>query len=767
MAGPNSVFATISVGSNPDAGAYDSSNGYLYFANGGSSNVSVIDGASNEVISAIPAGALPSGVTVDPANGEVYVSNYGTYLGTSAVYSNVSVLYENSVIGSVAVGVYPEGIAFDGANQMIYVANAGSNNLSVINGSTNSVSAIISVGPYHTPVSVIYDPAQKDLFVAEQATNSLSVIGAINNTILDNISVGNYPGPIAYDPVIGALFVVNAGTNNVSEVSASNRSVVRSIPVGQSPDGIAFDSASGNLYVANFKSDNLTVINATTGTTLTSITVQHGPGGLTYDPSNHCIYVANYDANSVSVIQTIGSCNLPQYHVTFSESGFPKGNLWAVNFDVLRGESTSTSVSFAAANGTYPFEVPNSAGYYATPKYGTITVNGTNVSKAIQFTPIPLTTYNVTFQELGLPSGLNWSVTLSGVPLSSTSSSIIFTRTLNGTHPYSVLDLFLFVPANATGSVIVDGRSVVIDVNFSAVPSYQVVFEEIGLASGLRWSVDLAGTTQNTTGATIAFSRIPNGTYQFTVGSLLDFRATPSTGPVAVFGHNTTLQVAFLRLSLPRYSVTFDETGLGVGQRWSVSFNDTMETSTSGSILFSLFANGTYTFQVPTLLGLRASPSGGPLTVAGHDVLEQIDFAPNEVLSYTVQFLEKGLPAGVAWFAELGNRTANSTTPSLVFSGIAPGNYSYVVSAADGFVSHPGSENITVFQSNLSIAITFEAGSSVAVSGGLGSEWDLAAMFAVVVAAIGIGLVVVLRRRTDRRVHAEEMPVETGPDRGI
>jgi len=38
----NTVIANISVGSEPDAVAYDSSNGYVYVANGGSNNVLVV-----------------------------------------------------------------------------------------------------------------------------------------------------------------------------------------------------------------------------------------------------------------------------------------------------------------------------------------------------------------------------------------------------------------------------------------------------------------------------------------------------------------------------------------------------------------------------------------------------------------------------------------------------------------------------------------------------------------------------------------------------
>ncbi|HKC55196.1 MAG TPA: hypothetical protein VKC35_03695, partial [Vicinamibacterales bacterium] len=48
----------------------------IYVTDGMSSNLLVIDGATNEV-SLRPVGAYPSFVTVNPANNRVYVSNSG------------------------------------------------------------------------------------------------------------------------------------------------------------------------------------------------------------------------------------------------------------------------------------------------------------------------------------------------------------------------------------------------------------------------------------------------------------------------------------------------------------------------------------------------------------------------------------------------------------------------------------------------------------------------------------------------------------------
>ena len=62
-------------GSSPWGMAYVPSVGYLYIANQGSNNVTVVNCATNTIVGTITVGALPEGVAYDPANGYVYVAN--------------------------------------------------------------------------------------------------------------------------------------------------------------------------------------------------------------------------------------------------------------------------------------------------------------------------------------------------------------------------------------------------------------------------------------------------------------------------------------------------------------------------------------------------------------------------------------------------------------------------------------------------------------------------------------------------------------------
>jgi YVTN family beta-propeller protein len=57
------------------------SGGDIYVANGGSSNVSVIDPSTNTVVATLDVGTVPSGVAVGPTGpdaGDIYVANFGS-----------------------------------------------------------------------------------------------------------------------------------------------------------------------------------------------------------------------------------------------------------------------------------------------------------------------------------------------------------------------------------------------------------------------------------------------------------------------------------------------------------------------------------------------------------------------------------------------------------------------------------------------------------------------------------------------------------------
>src|SRR5438034_1190756 len=137
--GGGTVVATIPVGGNPAGVAYNSGNGYVYVTIPGSETGSVISG--RVVVATVPVGDGPSGVAYDSGNGHVYVSNYFS--------SNISVIdgTTNTVVATVPVGYLPRGVAYDSENMYVYVADYGSNNVSVIDGTTGGATVPVGTLP--------------------------------------------------------------------------------------------------------------------------------------------------------------------------------------------------------------------------------------------------------------------------------------------------------------------------------------------------------------------------------------------------------------------------------------------------------------------------------------------------------------------------------------------------------------------------------------------------------------------------------------------
>jgi YVTN family beta-propeller protein len=151
----NTVTATVTVGSNPTAVAFDGTN--IWVTNYGSGTVSKIDPVTNTVTATVPiANAVPdpnvfgfilAGVGFDGTN--IWVTSYGPGPGLVSKIDPVT----NTVTATVTVGSTPGGVGFDGTN--IWVTNSGSGTVSKIDPVTNTVTATIFVGS--RPFGVAFD----------------------------------------------------------------------------------------------------------------------------------------------------------------------------------------------------------------------------------------------------------------------------------------------------------------------------------------------------------------------------------------------------------------------------------------------------------------------------------------------------------------------------------------------------------------------------------------------------------------------------------
>ena len=525
--------------------------------------------------------SFPSGAAFDSINKYIYVTNDGS--------DNVSVINSttNIIVDNISVGKRPFAVTFDSSNGFIYVTNLASDNVSVINGTTNKVIDNIAVGS--SPCGALFDPINGYIYVTNELSSNLSIINGTTNKVIDNLAVGSSPQGAAFDPIDRYIYVTNLGSNNVSVINGTINKVIDTINVDKAPYGAAFDPINRYIYVTNLASDNVSVINGTTNKVIDNITVGSRPDGLAFDPINGYMYIVNHDTNNVSVIN--GTTNKVIDNITVSS-----GSLCVI------------------------FDSSNEYLYVVNPVIGTISIISTTKEKA-EFPAI--------FTESGLPSGTLWSVTLNGTKESSTTDTISFSEP-NGSYSYSVSNVTGYSIFPTFGSINVSDQSVNQSISFTeitkSVSKYTVAFKESGLPSGTSWSTTFNGTTNSSTTGLITFTSI-NGSYSYNISSIAGYTISPLSGSVNVEGKNVTVNITFtqVKVTVRKYTITFSESGLPSGTSWSVTLNGTKESSTTDTISFSE-PNGSYSYSVSNVTGYSVSPSLGSITVKSGSVSKPITY---------------------------------------------------------------------------------------------------------------------------------------------
>ena len=194
-----------------------------------------------KIIKNITVGKLPTKIAINPKNNEVYVANRGD--------NNVSVIdgTDNTIIKNITVGNNPTEIAVDSNNNLVYVANSGDNNISVINGTNNTIiNGTISMGPIDIkdgPTGIAVDSNKNLLYIINNQSHNIQVIdiqlieeslerynGIIHKNIpyiFTTIPLGNSPSDIAINPITKQLYITSKEENmlNIRDLIVYNNNI--------------------------------------------------------------------------------------------------------------------------------------------------------------------------------------------------------------------------------------------------------------------------------------------------------------------------------------------------------------------------------------------------------------------------------------------------------------------------------------------------------------------------------------------------------------
>jgi YVTN family beta-propeller protein len=419
----------------PSAISYDSGTHQIFVADT-SGNVTVLNAATGAFVTNITAGLTTIGgddgpSVYDPVNSELYFAND---LGT-----NVTVISDKNDTAwkSIQVGAEPLYMAYDSGKGEIFVSNAGSANISVINTTTNTVVASIpaSESPsLQVPGALAYDKATNQVFVLDDIADGddLSVISDSNNALTDvlnatgvQVVVGSTPNDIIVDPANGYLYTSDrdSGTISIVQLGTSGGPLsITSFTANPSPVAVGKSTTFATVATGGVSpySYSYTGLPPGCGSQNTASFACTPTKAGTYTVK---VFVNDSASHSVSATLSLTVFAGATYSVTFTEKGLPSGTTWNVILGSSLRTSKTTTITFSEPNSSYPYVVASTAGYGPNPSNGTLTVSGAPVSVLVTYSTI----FGIEFEESTLPTGTNWSLTLTG-----NSNNVILVSPLSG-----------------------------------------------------------------------------------------------------------------------------------------------------------------------------------------------------------------------------------------------------------------------------------------------------------------------------------------------
>jgi YVTN family beta-propeller protein len=251
---------------------------FTQYSGGFAGKVSVINSQAFIPISNLSQGevaVLSLGTATVSQYLQVGVEPYGSLVAGNQLYIGDSVLSGNGspsqvyvvnpasgqIVTSINAGQVIQALASDPVHNTIYALNYNDGTASVIDLTSNAVTATIPLGVMPTSGIVVNDkllvvgdiPRTQQGEIVEIDTSSNTVEGSM-------LAVGRDPFEIV--AVNGCAFVPNSSDSTISVVDLATDDIVKTISsgIGQDPTGAAVDPSSGYVYIANQLDNSISVL---------------------------------------------------------------------------------------------------------------------------------------------------------------------------------------------------------------------------------------------------------------------------------------------------------------------------------------------------------------------------------------------------------------------------------------------------------------------------------------------------------------------------
>ena len=176
----------------------------------------VIDGSTNQITARIDLqGRDPLGVDVDPVRNQVWVALDGP-VGSVDILDGAS----NALLSTISVGnVFVTNVAINPLTRRVYVASDSTpSELYVLSAKTRQVLATVPAGQFANDVTV--DPLSNLIFVTDGGGNQVFVVNGNTNAVTATVPLnGILPSGIAADPITQKVYISEFDSNQVEIMS--------------------------------------------------------------------------------------------------------------------------------------------------------------------------------------------------------------------------------------------------------------------------------------------------------------------------------------------------------------------------------------------------------------------------------------------------------------------------------------------------------------------------------------------------------------------
>lgn len=190
-----------------------------------------LDPQTLETQQEIDVGARPAGVTLSLDGRYLFTANTGS--------DDVSVidLERREVIKTIPVGDGPVGV-WPGPDDVMYVDNEAGETLSAIDVGALEVTKTFALG--FRPGVVALAPGGRELWVTDGEHGRVTFWDPDRATNIGELRTGDGAHGLVFGPDGVRAFVTNQGANSLSVIDVASRSVIKTLPMDGQPIGLVF-----------------------------------------------------------------------------------------------------------------------------------------------------------------------------------------------------------------------------------------------------------------------------------------------------------------------------------------------------------------------------------------------------------------------------------------------------------------------------------------------------------------------------------------------